>query len=138
VYYAKKKLRLLNLEPDAAATTIVAATDPTAVATADSSAAVAVITDRLSIIVNVAAAADQWILNANGTVRTPSARWKAKSWQVKPPSMLSSAPEASMRRQLFSVLLLIILPCPLRASSQESARQRSSQRRILCASNPLE
>jgi hypothetical protein len=83
-YYAKKKLHLLNLEPNAAATTIVAATDPIAVATADSAAAVAAITDGLSIIMNLAAAADPWILNADGTVRTPLARWKAKSRQVKP------------------------------------------------------
>ena len=89
-YYLKKKLRLLDFKPNTAATAIAAAaaltatTNPTAVATADSAAAVAAITDGLSVIANVAAAADSWILNANGTVRTPSARWKAKSWQVKP------------------------------------------------------
>jgi hypothetical protein len=75
---------LLNLEPDAAATAIAATTNPTAVATADSTATMAAITNGLSIIANVAAAADPWILNANGTVRTPSAHQKAKSQQVKP------------------------------------------------------
>jgi hypothetical protein len=60
-YYAKKKLRLLDVEPDAAATAIVAPTDPTAVATPDSAVAMAAITDGLLIIVNVAAAADPWI-----------------------------------------------------------------------------
>jgi hypothetical protein len=34
--------------------------------------------------------------------------------------MLSSAPEASTHSQHFSVLSLIILPCPLRASLQGS------------------
>jgi len=89
-YNLKKKLRLLNFEPDAAATAIATAaaltatTNPTGVATTDSVAAVAEITDGLSIIVNVAAAADPWILNADGTIRTPSAPRKVKSRQVKP------------------------------------------------------
>ena len=89
-YYAKKKLCLLNFEPDAAATAIATAaaltatTNPTTAAFNDNATAMAAITDGLLIIVNVAAAADPWILNADGTVRTPSAHRKAKSWQVKP------------------------------------------------------
>ena len=81
---------MLDFEPDAVATTIAAATtitattDPTAVATADSAAAVAAITGRLSLIANLAAAADPWSLNADGTVRMPAARRTAKSQQVKP------------------------------------------------------
>ena len=80
VYYAKKKLCLLDFEPDAAATaifnatTIAATPDTTAVATADSVAAVAAITGGLSIITNLAAAADPWSLITNDTERTPVAR----------------------------------------------------------------
>ena len=82
-YYLRKKLRLL----DGAIATVVnlnATTNPTAMATADSVAAVAAITDGLSLIADVAAAADPWSLDNNGVVRTPSARRKAKSRQVKP------------------------------------------------------
>ena len=82
-YYLRKKLRLLD---GAIATVVdlVATTNPTAMATADSVAAVAAITDGLSRIADVAAAADPWSLDNNGVVRTPSARRKAKSRQVKP------------------------------------------------------
>jgi hypothetical protein len=69
-YYAKKKLCLLNFEPNAAATAIanttaIAATAAaTTVATTDSAPAMVAITGRLSIIADVAAAADPWSLNA--------------------------------------------------------------------------
>ena len=69
---SKKKLRFLNFEPNAAANAAA-----TAIATA--AAATAAVTDRLSIIADFAAGADPWSLNADGTMRTPAARRKAKS-----------------------------------------------------------
>ncbi len=47
MYYAKKKLRLLDFEPDATNA------DATTVATTDSAAAVTAVTDGLSIIADV-------------------------------------------------------------------------------------
>jgi hypothetical protein len=79
-YYAKKKLCLLDFESAANTTTIanatvvVATSDATAIATADSAAAMAAITSGLSIIADFAKAADPWSLNTDGTVRTPAAR----------------------------------------------------------------
>ncbi len=76
---------MLDFKPNATATAIAATTaitattNPTTVATADSAVAVAAITDGLSLIANVAAAADPWSLNADGTVRTPAAHRMAKS-----------------------------------------------------------
>ena len=63
---------LLDFKPDAAAA------DATAVSTTDSAAAVATVTNGLSIIANIAAAADPWSLNTDGTMRTPAVGQMAK------------------------------------------------------------
>ena len=87
---------MLDFVPDASAADNTAVADATAVAdtTANAAAAAttavamddsgAAVTGGLSIIADVAAAADPWSLNANGTVRKPAVCRKVKSRQVKP------------------------------------------------------
>ncbi len=69
---------MLDFEYDAAAG------NDKAVVTTDSAATVAAITGGLSIHADVATAADPWSVNADGIVRTASARRMAKSCYVKP------------------------------------------------------
>jgi hypothetical protein len=75
-YYTKKKLCLLLLDFEFKAAN---ATTTPSIDSVDSTTAIAVVTNRLSIIADIAAAADPLYFNTNGTVHTPSACWMAKS-----------------------------------------------------------
>jgi ribosomal 50S subunit-recycling heat shock protein len=80
VYYAKKKLSILYFEA------AVATNSPNnkAVVTTDSATADFAVINGLSILAGIAAAADSWLVIANGIVRRALARQMAKSRYVKP------------------------------------------------------
>jgi len=63
---------LLDFEPDATTANNSAVADATAIADTN-------LTNGLSVIADVAAAADPWCLNTDGSMRTPAARRMAKS-----------------------------------------------------------
>ena len=80
VYYAKKKLSILYFEA------AVATNSPNnkTVVTTDSATADFAVINGLSILAGIAAAADSWLVIANGIVRRALARQMAKSRYVKP------------------------------------------------------
>ncbi len=116
-YYTKKKLRILYFESAAAANSL----NNEAVVTTDSATINSAVINGLSILADMP---QQWIHGWSTPTALCAWHWCA-GWQrvgmSSRPSTILSVPEASKRRQLFSVLSRIILLWLLRVSLQGSA-----------------